>query len=58
MIAGVWIEGHYLATQVALTNNGEILRDRIGEQKDILVTCSCFSVPTAPTVMSTGPCTV
>lgn len=36
MITGVWIEGQYLATQVALSNNGEILRDRIGEQKIIL----------------------
>ncbi len=36
MIAGVWIEGQYLATQVALTHNDEILRDRIGEQKIIL----------------------
>lgn len=36
MIAGVWIEGQYLATQVALTNDNEVLRDRIGEQKIIL----------------------
>jgi hypothetical protein len=36
MIAGVWIEGQYLATQVALTNDNRILRDRIGEQKVIL----------------------
>lgn len=36
MIAGVWIEGQYLASQVALGNNDEILRDRIGEQKIIL----------------------
>lgn len=36
MIAGVWIEGQYLATQVALNNTDEILRDRIGEQKIIL----------------------
>ncbi|MGE5349093.1 MAG: hypothetical protein ACM3NP_07455 [Actinomycetota bacterium] len=36
MIAGVWIEGQYLATQVALTNDDEVLRDRIGEQKIIL----------------------
>lgn len=36
MIAGVWIEGQYLATQVALTNDNIILRDRIGEQKVIL----------------------
>ena len=36
MIAGVWIEGQYLATQVAVSNPGRILRDRIGEQKIIL----------------------
>jgi hypothetical protein len=36
MIAGVWIEGQYLATQVALNNHDEVLRDRIGEQKIIL----------------------
>ncbi len=36
MITGVWIEGQYLATQVALSYNDEILRDRIGEQKIIL----------------------
>lgn len=36
MIAGVWIEGQYLATQVAVKNPGEALRDRIGEQKIIL----------------------
>ena len=36
MIAGVWIEGQYFATQVALNNSDEILRDRIGEQKIIL----------------------
>jgi len=36
MIAGVWIEGQYLATQVALTHHDEVLRDRIGEQKIIL----------------------
>lgn len=36
MIAGVWIEGQYLATQVAAENEDEILRDRIGEQKIIL----------------------
>lgn len=36
MIAGVWIEGQYLASQVALSNNNEVLRDRIGEQKIIL----------------------
>lgn len=36
MIAGVWIEGQYLATQVALSHTDEILRDRVGEQKIIL----------------------
>jgi len=36
MIAGVWIEGQYLATQVALSHHDEVLRDRIGEQKIIL----------------------
>lgn len=36
MITGVWIEGQYLASQVALGNHDEILRDRIGEQKIIL----------------------
>ncbi len=36
MIAGVWIEGQYLATQVAISNPDRILRDRIGEQKIIL----------------------
>ena len=36
MFAGVWIEGQYFATQVALNNSDEILRDRIGEQKIIL----------------------
>ncbi len=36
MIAGVWIEGQYLATQVAISNPDRILSDRIGEQKIIL----------------------
>lgn len=36
MIAGVWIEGQYFATQVAVNNRDEVLRDRIGEQKIIL----------------------
>jgi hypothetical protein len=36
MIAGVWIEGQYLATQVAQGNPGKALTDRIGEQKIIL----------------------
>jgi len=36
MIAGVWIEGQYLATQVVTDHQDKILRDRIGEQKIIL----------------------
>ncbi|HDR68232.1 MAG TPA: hypothetical protein ENN61_04195 [Bacteroidaceae bacterium] len=36
MIAGVWIEGLYLATQVARENNNRDLRNMIGEQKLIL----------------------
>ncbi len=36
MIAGIWIEGQYLATQVALVHPDRILTDRIGEQKMIL----------------------
>ncbi len=36
MIAGVWVEGLYLATQVALESNSEQLAERIGEQKSIL----------------------
>lgn len=36
MIAGVWIEGQYLATQVAVKNPDKALRDRVGEQKIIL----------------------
>ena len=36
MITGVWIEGQYLATQVALSHPDRVLRDRIGEQKIIL----------------------
>jgi hypothetical protein len=36
MIAGVWIEGQYLATQVVSDHPDKILRDRIGEQKIIL----------------------
>lgn len=36
MIAGVWIEGQYLATQVTRTHPDRVLRDRIGEQKIIL----------------------
>ena len=36
MIAGVWIEGLYLATQVAVQNSNEDLKTMIGEQKTIL----------------------
>jgi len=36
MIAGVWIEGLYLATQVATQNSNEDLKSMIGEQKLIL----------------------
>ena len=36
MIIGVWIEGQYLATQVASQVNDKMLSDRIGEQKIIL----------------------
>lgn len=36
MISGVWIEGLYLATQVAKINNNHDLKSMIGEQKLIL----------------------
>jgi hypothetical protein len=36
MITGVWIEGLYLATQVAKENSNEELKSMIGEQKLIL----------------------
>jgi hypothetical protein len=36
MIAGVWVEGQYLATQVTANHHDRVLRDRIGEQKIIL----------------------
>ncbi len=36
MIAGVWMEGLYLATQVAVQNSNEELKSMIGEQKIIL----------------------
>ncbi len=36
MIAGVWMEGLYLATQVAVQNNNEDLKSMIGDQKLIL----------------------
>ncbi len=36
MIAGVWMEGLYLATQVAVQNSNEDLKSMIGEQKLIL----------------------
>jgi hypothetical protein len=36
MILGVWLEGQYIATQVAMRYPDEMLSDRIGEQKIIL----------------------
>ena len=36
MIAGVWMEGLYLATQVAIQSSSEDLKSMIGEQKIIL----------------------
>ena len=36
IIAGAWLEGLYMATQVAATNNNEHLRDMIGDQKVVL----------------------
>lgn len=36
MITGVWVEGLYLATQVAVQNSNEDLKSMIGEQKLIL----------------------
>ena len=36
MITGVWVEGLYLATQVAVENSNEDLKSMIGEQKLIL----------------------
>ena len=36
MIAGVWMEGLYLATQVAVQNSNEDLKSMIGDQKTIL----------------------
>ena len=36
MIAGVWMEGLFLATQVAVLNSNEDLKSMIGEQKLIL----------------------
>lgn len=36
MVAGVWIEAQYFATQVALSYPDAALRERIGEQKIIL----------------------
>ncbi|HEC43777.1 MAG TPA: hypothetical protein ENI20_13220 [Bacteroides sp.] len=33
MITGIWVEGMYLATQVAMENDDPALSDRIGEQK-------------------------
>jgi hypothetical protein len=37
MIIGVWIEGQYLATQVLKQHPDSILRNRVGEQKTILL---------------------
>lgn len=37
MIAGVWMEGMFLSTQMAAQNNNEILRSLIGEQKLVLM---------------------
>lgn len=36
MVAGVWVEGLYLLTQVAESHPGEEIKERIGEQKIIL----------------------
>ncbi len=36
IVAGVWIEGLFLATQVAKENPGEAIAERIGEQKLML----------------------
>ena len=36
MVTGVWMEGLYLATQVAVQNSNEDLKSMIGEQKTIL----------------------
>lgn len=33
IITGIWVEGMYLATQVARTNPESLLKERIGEQK-------------------------
>ncbi len=36
VVTGVWMEGLYLATQIAIDDPSKALRDRIGEQKMIL----------------------
>lgn len=36
MISGVWVEGLYLATEVAMNTKNKDLNERIGEQKTIL----------------------
>ena len=36
MITGVWIEGQFMATQVAANYPDRVLRNRIGEQKMVL----------------------
>lgn len=47
MVAGVWMEGLYLATQVAILNSNEDLKTMIGEQKlilnDLLIVLENFS---------------
>ncbi|PID92415.1 MAG: hypothetical protein CSA96_03480 [Bacteroidetes bacterium] len=51
MIAGVWLEGLYISTQVALENKNEKLRSMIGEQKlilnDLLLVLDRYSNETA-----------
>jgi len=46
MVAGVWIEGLYLATQVAVKSNNEDIQNRIGEQKislnDLLIVLKVY----------------
>lgn len=46
MVAGVWIEGLYLATQVAIKSNNQEIKERIGEQKislnDLLIVLKVY----------------
>lgn len=46
MVAGVWIEGLYLATQVAVKSNNQEIKERIGEQKislnDLLIVLKVY----------------